>query len=313
MAIKELVLRKRIEEKRTALAKLQEAAKDLETREAELAAREAELEEALEEVSNDEEKAAFDEALEAYEKDKEELDTAKEENAKEGAYFTNRGGAEKAAEMFRQLNEHFKGQDIQFCYDIHEHLSPIEALQFAKAVEPYNLFFLEDALSPENSDWFKLIRQQSYAPIAMGELFTNPAEYKHLIQEGLIDYIRCHITMIGGITPAKKLATFAELYGVKTAWHGPHDISPVGVMAQLHLDVNVPNFGIQEFFGFSKEEKELFPGYPEARNGYLYPNDRPGLGIDFDEKLAKECPAQFREHAHDWFLTRLPDGTPVRP
>ena len=237
----------------------------------------------------------------------------KPENAKEGAYFTNRGAAEKAAEMFRQLNERFKGEDVQFCYDIHEHMSPIEALQFAKAVEPYHLFFLEDALSPENSEWYKLIRQQSYVPIAMGELFTNPAEYKRLIQDGMIDYIRCHITMIGGITPAKKLAVFAEMNGVKTAWHGPHDISPVGVTAQLHIDVNVPNFGIQEFYGFSKEERELFPGCPETRDGYLYPNDKPGLGIDFDEKLAKECPAQFREHAHDWFLTRLPDGTPVRP
>lgn len=237
----------------------------------------------------------------------------KTDNAKAGAYFTNAGMAEKLSEMFRRLKEDFRGQDIHFCYDIHEQMSPIEALQVAKAVESYNLLFLEDALSPENSDWFSLIRQQSHVPIAMGELFTNPAEYKTLISERQIDYIRCHISMIGGITPAKKLATFAEFYGVKTAWHGPHDISPVGIMAQLHIDVNVPNFGIQEFFGFSDVEKEMFPGFPETKDGYLYPNEKPGLGIEINEEMVKEYPAQFREHSHDWFLTRLPDGTPVRP
>lgn len=237
----------------------------------------------------------------------------KTDNAKEGAYFTNRGVAEQLEEMFRRLKEDFRGQDIQFCYDIHEHMSPIEALQVAKKVEPYGLLFLEDALSPENSDWYSMIRNQSHVPIAMGELFTNPAEYKMLISKRLIDYIRCHISMIGGITPAKKLATFAEFYGVKTAWHGPHDISPVGVAAQLHIDVNVPNFGIQEFFGFSEVEKDMFPGLPKTKDGYLYPNELPGLGIDINEELAKEYPAQFREHSHDWFLTRLPDGTPVRP
>lgn len=234
-------------------------------------------------------------------------------NPKEGAYFTNIGAAERAVAMYEKLAQDFKGKELHFCYDIHEHMSPNEALRFAKAVEKYDLLFLEDALSPENADWYKLLRQQTSVPIGMGELFTNPAEYKTLIQEKQIDFIRCHVSFLGGITPAKKLATFAEYYGVRTAWHGPHDISPVGVMAQVHLDVNVPNFGVQEFFGFSKEEKELFPGYPVEENGFLYPNDKPGLGIDFDEKLAKECPAMFREHAHDWFLTRLPDGTPVRP
>lgn len=237
----------------------------------------------------------------------------KTEHALDGAYFTNNGQAERLGEMFRRLKEDFGDKDIHFCYDIHEHMSPIEALQVAKAVEPYGLFFLEDALSPENSDWYRLIRQQSHVPLAMGELFTNPAEYKTLIEEKMIDFIRCHISMIGGITPARKLAAFAEFYGVKTAWHGPHDISPVGMAAQLHVDVNVPNFGIQEFFGFSDVEKEMFPGCPVAKDGYLYPNENPGLGIDLDEKMAAEYPACFREHAHDWFLTRLPDGTPVRP
>ena len=237
----------------------------------------------------------------------------KTDNPKDGAYFTNAGYAERIAEMFRRLQETFKGEDVRFCIDIHEHMSPIESVRVAKALEPYDLLFLEDALSPENNDWFSLIRGQSSVPLAMGELYTNPAEYRYLIENRLIDYIRCHISMLGGITPAKKLAALAEHYGVKTAWHGPHDISPVGVAAQLHLDVNIPNFGIQEFFGFSEEERQIFPGCPEVRNGYLYPNDKPGLGIDIDESLARECPAQFREQAHNWFLTRLPDGTPVRP
>lgn len=237
----------------------------------------------------------------------------KTQNAKPGAYFNPENSVAHVTEMFRQLSERFKGEDIHFCYDVHEHYPPIQAVQIAKALEPYNLLFLEDALSPEQSEWFKMIREQSSVPIAMGELFTNGADWKYLISNRLIDFIRCHITMIGGITPAKKLAILAEAFGVRTAWHGPHDISPVGVTAQLHLDVNVPNFGIQEWFGFTELEKEMFPGCPEAKDGYLYPNDKPGLGIDINEELAKQYPAQFREHAHDWFLTRLQDGTAVRP
>lgn len=136
-------------------------------------------------------------------------------------------------------------------------------------------------------------------------------EWNELISKRLIDYIRVHVSQIGGLTPARKLAALCENFGVRTAWHGPGDLSPVGVVAQLHLDLAIPNFGIQEFSGFSPEEEEVFPGCPQVRNGYLYANDKPGFGIDIDEKKAAMYPCSYREPG--WLLARTTDGTAVRP
>lgn len=167
------------------------------------------------------------------------------------------------------------------------------------------------ALPPEQVEWFQQFRSQVAVPLAMGELFNNPLEWKELVSRRLIDYIRVHISQIGGLTPARKLAALCEAFGVRTAWHGPGDLSPVGMMAQLHLDLAVPNFGIQEFSGFSLEEEEVFPGCPQVKNGYLYANDRPGFGIDLGEEKAAKYPCSYREPG--WLLARTTDGTAVRP
>jgi mannonate dehydratase len=143
-------------------------------------------------------------------------------------------------------------------------------------------------------EWFRVWRSQSATPIAMGELFNNPNEWKQLVSEQLIDYIRVHISQIGGLTPAKKLATFCEQYGIRTAWHGPGDVSPVGHAANVHLDLASPNFGIQEWAGINDVLQEVFPGSPEVRDGYVYVSDRPGLGIDIDEAKRPNTPAPIR-------------------
>jgi mannonate dehydratase len=238
------------------------------------------------------------------------IDLAKPEYAPEGNYFDPRAYSRSMLNMI----EYVRGQTdkaIELLHDVHERLHPIDALQFAKDVEPYKLFFLEDVLSPEDIGWFKTIRQQSATPLAMGELFNNPHEWRGLITEHLIDFIRTHISQIGGITPARNLAIFAGTFGVRTAWHGPGDTSPVGHAANLHLDVWAPNFGIQEWYQPSQLEYEMFPGLPQVRNGYLYPNDLPGLGIDIDEQLAAKYPCD--EIVDKWTQTRLPDGSPARP
>jgi mannonate dehydratase len=210
------------------------------------------------------------------------------------------------------------GFATQLLHDVHERLAPIDAVRLAKALEPYRLFFLEDPLAPEDQEWFKMIRQHATTPIAMGELFTHPLEWKPLIVNQLIDFIRVHLSDIGGITPARKLATLCEAFGVRTAFHGPGDVSPVGHAANLHLDVVVPNFGIQEFSGFDAALEEVFPGCPQVHDGFLYPNEAPGLGIDIDERLAARYPlhpdlVQFRNGVVDWTQSRLPDGTLWRP
>ena len=234
----------------------------------------------------------------------------KPEGAPDGAYFDPR---EYMLNMLRMI-EHVRaevGDEAELLHDIHERLHPIDAVKFAKDVEPFNLFFLEDPLAPEDLEWFASMRQQCCTPIAMGELFNNPREWQPLIAGRLIDFIRMHVSQMGGLTPARHVAAFANMYGVRTAWHGPGDTSPVGHAANLHLDLWAPNFGIQEWCGFSEHMYEIFPGMPEVRNGYMYPSDKPGLGIDINEDLAAKYPCQ--DEVEWWTQTRLPDGSPTRP
>ena len=236
------------------------------------------------------------------------------EGAPEGAYFDPHGYARNTVKLFEHIRNAV-GDDIELLHDVHERLAPIEAVRLSKNLEPYRLFFLEDALSPEAVDWFAVMRQQSATPIAMGELFTHPQEWLPLIQNRLIDFIRCHISTIGGITPAKKLAHLCEAFGIRTAWHGPGDVSPVGHAANLHIDLSSYNFGVQEWWGPSDLIKEVFPGTPELRGGYLYANDKPGLGIDIDEKLAAKYPPDNKNAIRPalWTTARTPDGGSWRP
>jgi mannonate dehydratase len=205
------------------------------------------------------------------------------------------------------------GEEIELLHDVHERVPAIQAIQLARELEPYRLFFLEDPFAPEDVDYFRILRQQSAIPIAMGELFVNPAEYVPLIRDRLIDFIRVHISDIGGLSMARKLAAFCEFFGVRTAWHGPGDVSPVGHAANLQLDLACHNFGIQEQHVFGERTQEVFPGCPEIREGMLWSNERPGFGIDVDEALAARYP--FPEHPYNggWPPIRRLDGTVIRP
>jgi mannonate dehydratase len=206
------------------------------------------------------------------------------------------------------------GDEVELLHDVHERVPPILAIQLAKDLEPYRLFFLEDPLSPEDVGYFSNLRQQTSTPLAMGELFNNPNEWLPLVSGRLIDFIRIHLSQVGGLTVARKVAALCEFFGVRTAWHGPGDVSPVGHAANVHLDLAVPNFGIQESRDFTAAEQEVFPGCPVLKDGYYYANDRPGLGIDLDEKLAAKFPIT-EEPSFDmrWGNLRRRDGTVIKP
>jgi mannonate dehydratase len=214
--------------------------------------------------------------------------------------------------MFERLRGTF-GDDVELLHDVHERVPPIQAIQLAKDVEPYHLFFLEDALAPEDVDYFRVMRQQTSTPLAMGELFVNVNEYLPLVRDRLIDFMRVHLSDIGGLSPARKLAAVSELFGVRTAWHGPGDVSPVGHAANLQLDLACYNFGIQEQTVFGERTREVFPGCPEIRDGSYWSNGKPGLGIDVDERLAARYP--YPEHPLNgaWPPVRRRDGTVIRP
>ncbi len=205
------------------------------------------------------------------------------------------------------------GDEIELLHDIHERVPAILALRLAKDLEPYRLFFLEDPFAPEDNSYFKLLRESTTTPIAMGELYVNQAEYVPLIKDQLIDFIRIHISDIGGLTPARKLAAFCEFFGVRTAWHGPGDASPVAHAANLQLDLACSNFGIQESYLFPDRTKDVFPGCPEIRDGMMWSNEIPGLGIDLDEAAAAKYPFPSHPLNGAWPPVRYPDGTVVRP
>ena len=206
------------------------------------------------------------------------------------------------------------GPDVGLLHDVHERLTPNQAVQFCKEAEGLDMFFVEDPLSPEDIGYFQQIRQNCATPLAMGELFNNPHEWQPLIQNRLIDYIRCHLSQVGGLTPARKIAAFAEQFGVKTAWHGPGDVSPVGHMAQISLDIVIPNFGIQEYTPFNERTQEIFHGCPVLKDGYLWVNESPGWGIEVDEKAAAACPfSPGRDNLNGgWGVLRRLDGTVIK-
>jgi len=205
------------------------------------------------------------------------------------------------------------GDDVELIHDVHSRLTPSEAVQLAKAVEPFRLFFLEDPLAIEDLGWLPRLRSQTSVPIGIGELFTHRAEYVPLLRDGLIDFVRCHVSAIGGLTPARTVAAAAELFGVQTAWHGPGDVSPVGHAANIALGIASPNTGVQERHTFGDRAKEVFPGTPEARDGYLWPWTAPGFGVDFVEAEALRYPALAPLTTEGWTQLRRPDGTALKP
>jgi mannonate dehydratase len=209
------------------------------------------------------------------------------------------------------------GPEVYLLHDVHERVPPRLAVQFAKDLEQFNLFFMEDALSPENIDYFRQIRANCTTPLAMGELFNNPHEWNMLIRESLIDYIRVHVTQAGGLTPCWKMAAMAEAFQVRTAWHGPGDVSPIGHCANVTLDLVCPNFGIQEWTTPNDHIQEVFDGYPVMKDGYAYANEKPGWGVEINAQAAAKYPFGSFEQGErkrlngGWGIVRRPDGTVI--
>ena len=217
-----------------------------------------------------------------------------------------------------KLFEHMRltlGEEIELLHDVHERVSPDQALNLCKQLEQYRPFFIEDPLAPEQIGYFKHIRANCTTPIAMGELFNSPHEFTGLVTERLIDYMRVHISQIGGLSPARKLAALCEWFGVRTAWHGPGDVSPIGHCANVALDLACYNFGIQERTVFPAQTQEVFPGCPVIKDGYFWANERPGWGVELDETAAAKYSADKLPTPFDysWGSTRRRDGSVIRP
>lgn len=182
------------------------------------------------------------------------------------------------------------GFEVHLLHDVHHRLTPIEAGRLGKSLEPYRLFWLEDPVPAEQQASFRLIRQHTTTPIAVGEVFNTIYDCAQLIEEELIDYIRMTVVHGGGITHLKKIAALAELHHVRTGSHGATDLSPVAMAAALHFDLSVHNFGIQEYMRHTEETDRVFPHAYSFQGGAMHPGDAPGLGVDLDEALAATYP-----------------------
>jgi mannonate dehydratase len=197
------------------------------------------------------------------------------------------------------------GTEVHLLHDVHHRLTPIEAGRLGKDLEPYRLFWLEDAVPAENQAGFRLIRQHTTTPLAVGEIFNAIWDCKQLIEEQLIDYIRATVLHAGGITHLRRIASLADLYHVRTGCHGATDLSPITMASALHFDLSIPNFGIQEYMRHTEQTDTVFPHAYTYDTGYLHPGEKPGHGADIDEKEAAKYPYK-RAYLP---VNRLEDGT----
>jgi mannonate dehydratase len=211
--------------------------------------------------------------------------------------------------VFAAVREEF-GYELPLLHDGHHRLTPNQAASLGKSLEPYDLFWLEDCTPGENQEALRRVRSQTTTPLAIGEVFNSVFDYQTLITEQLIDYVRSAVTHTGGISALKKIMDFAAVYQIKSGFHGPTDISPVGQAAALHLDIAIHNFGIQEYMKHSADTLDVFSTSYTFENGLLHPGDNPGLGVEYDDDLAATFeyePAylpvnrlQLEGSMHDW-------------
>jgi mannonate dehydratase len=193
--------------------------------------------------------------------------------------------------LFARLRREF-GPEVHLLHDVHHRLTPIEAGRLGKELEPYHLFWMEDAVPAELQEGFRIVRRHTTTPLAVGEVFNSIFDCYRLIQEQLVDYVRTTVVHAGGISHLRRIAHLADMYQVRTGSHGATDLSPVCMAAALHFDLSVHNFGIQEYMPHSEETDRVFPHRYRFEGGFMHPGDAPGLGVDIDEELAARFPYQ---------------------
>lgn len=214
--------------------------------------------------------------------------------------------------VLQSVRETF-GAGLGLIHDVHERVPAAMVPVLLKALEPVGLFFAEDVVAPEDVGWLTRIRQLSPVPIALGELFVNRAQYLPVVLDRQVDFIRCHITAIGGLSEARRLAAVCEATGVRTAWHGPRDVSPIGHAAGLAIDLSSPAFGVHEHHEFSEAARTVFPGTPISKGGALGTWETPGLGVVLDESEARRHPPVPSAMNWPYARVRRSDGALQRP
>lgn len=241
----------------------------------------------------------------------------------DGIYFDSREHVRELIEFFGEMRARM-GFEPELMTDVHERIHPTDARVLAHELDPFRLFFIEDIIGPEYMDYFPDIRAHCVTPLSMGELFVNNAEFRSVITQRCIDFVRVHPSFLGGVTPCLRLMNFANEFGVRVCWHGPGDMNTIGHTVNVHLDLAAPNFAVQEWNGTAAANVgitgtherpeailEVFDGMPVFDQGFLYANDRPGWGIEFDEVAAAKYPCKL--DVTTWTQMRSLDGSLLTP
>lgn len=239
-----------------------------------------------------------------------------EGNRPEGGYQGAAFDEEQYVDAIPPLFEYLRakaGFEPKLLHDVHSHLSGMNAVELARRLQPYQMFFVEDILPPEQLDYYRNIRQICTTPQAVGEVFSNPLEIIPLIKDRLIDFMRCRVAATGGITPIRKLVTLCEIFGVRTAFQEGGENDPINQLTAYHVDISSSAFGIQEENHFPAIVHEMFPGIAEIRKGYLYGSGKPGLGVDINEELASKHPLGPIPNGGAYPTDRTIDGRVVKP
>lgn len=231
-------------------------------------------------------------------------------NSGDGLYWDPADYCRNVVKLFRFVRDQV-GENVELCHDVHERVPPTKAMWLAKNLEPFHPYFIEDLVAPNQYEYLRHIRSQSCVPLAIGELFNNPLEFETLITQRLIDYMRAHMTHLGGITPAKKLAVLCEHFGIQVSWHIPPNASPVTHAAAMHFGMALKNTEAQEWPEMPPILYELFPGAPVVKGGYAYVSDKPGLGIEMIEEKCKKYPCKNVRIKR--LELRYPDGSVQMP
>ena len=211
---------------------------------------------------------------------------------------------EHVPRVFARVRAEF-GPGLKLLHDVHHRLTPIEAARLGRSLEPYALTWMEDPVPAELQEGFRLIRRHTTTPVAVGEVFNSIWDCQQLITEQLVDYLRATVVHAGGITHLRRILDLAALYHVRSGSHGATDLSPVCMAAALHVDISIPNFGLQEYMPHTEETDAVFPHTYRFADGYLHPSEEPGLGVDIDEEAAARYPYRPAQLP----VNRLLDGT----
>ncbi|MBI3920502.1 MAG: mandelate racemase/muconate lactonizing enzyme family protein [Armatimonadetes bacterium] len=188
------------------------------------------------------------------------------------------------------------GPAIDLAFDCHWRFRPSDAIKIGRAIEPFNVFWLEDPCPPDNWRQTAAVKRACGVPLLTGENLVQCHAFQPLLESQAVDLVAPDVQKCGGLLEARRIADLANLYGIGLA---PHCIaSPLGLMASAHVCAASANFTALEFHGQDVPFwDDLIAGDPLLQEGRVTMTDRPGFGVELNEEVARE----YAKPGEGWF------------